>query len=206
MIILGMVIEKITGKRLDVIADSYFFNKLDLASTGFNPQGEIIKFIPPTEEDVNYRNLLVKGNVHDENAHFMGGIAGHAGLFSNASDIGKFMKFFYDGGLYNGKRFLSERIVEEFITKQSNHTNSDWALGWDTPSDSGEGLAGKYFSKPSFGHTGFTGASAWSDYTNKIAIVLLTNRIYPSRPSDSSLVNSVRTSFHDSVMKKILGK
>ena len=206
MIMLGMLIEKVTGKSLDVIASSYFFNQINLSNTLFNPKREKSKFIPPTEKDVNYRNMLVKGFVHDENAYFMGGVAGHAGLFSNASDIGKFMKFFYDGGIYNGKRILSEAVIEQFIAKQSTIKNSDWALGWDTPSVSGKGLAGRYFSETSFGHTGFTGVSTWCDYNNKVAVVLLTNRIYPSRPKDSSLINSVRTSFHNSVMKKILGK
>ena len=131
-----------------------------MKNTYFNPSSNSKNKIVPTEYDSIYRNRIISGEVHDENAHLIGGVSGHAGVFSNAWDIAIFSKLFLNDGVWLGKRHFNKSTIREFISKQNIPYGSDRALGWDTPSLSGSS-AGDFFSEKSFGHLGFTGTSVW---------------------------------------------
>jgi CubicO group peptidase (beta-lactamase class C family) len=127
--------------------------------------------------DTAYRHIHVHGIVHDENACALGGVAGHAGLFSSARDVAVFSQMLLNGGEYGGVRLIQATTVARWTARQSSHSSR--ALGWDTPSD--HSSAGRYFSPRSFGHTGFTGTSIWMDPERGVFVVLLTNRVNPTR-------------------------
>ena len=143
----------------------------------------------------------------DTLAYILGGVSAHAGLFSNASDIGIFCKMLLDGGYYLGTRYFDNDLINYFTSRQNITENSDYALGWDTPSQRGKSSAGDYFSSDSYGHLGFTGTSVWSDPVNDIIVVLLTNRVYPTRNKKDikKKMYLFRRNFHNEVMKQILG-
>ena len=172
----------------------------------FNPSKDFLDRIAPTENDTYFRHRLLQGIVHDENAYILGGVSGHAGLFSNASDIGIFCKMLLDGGYYLGTRYFDTSLINSFTSRKNIPENSDRALGWDTPSQKGS-RAGDYFSSDSYGHLGFTGTSVWSDPVNDIIVVLLTNRVYPTRNKKDikKKMYLFRRNFHNEVMKQILG-
>jgi len=206
MILLLDIVEKVTGSRLDKLSNRYFYSPLGMHSTMFNPSEDFLDRIAPTENDTYFRNKLLQGIVHDENAYILGGVSGHAGLFSNASDIGIFCKMLLDGGYYLGTRYFDTELINSFTRRKNIPEDSDRALGWDTPSQKGS-TAGDYFSNDSYGHLGFTGTSVWSDPINNIIIVLLTNRVYPTR-NKKNIQNKMylfRRDFHNNVMKQILG-
>ena len=202
MILLCDIIEKVSSSSLDNLSNRYFYNSFGMENTFFNPSKIIQNRIVPTENDTYFRDRLLKGEVHDENAFILGGVSGHAGLFSNASDIGKMSKFFLNEGIYNGRRYLKKNLINTFTSKQKNPVKSDRALGWDTPSRNGKSSAGDYFSKTSYGHLGFTGTSLWIDPEKNIIIVFLSNRVYPTRNKKG--IYKVRRELHNSIMKNIL--
>ena len=177
-----------------------------MKNTFFNPPLELNNNIAPTENDKYFRNKLLKGIVHDENAYLLGGISGHAGLFSTAEDIGAYSKMLIDGGCYLGQRYFSKNTIKEFTQRQNITLESDFALGWDTPSQNGKSSAGDYLSDSSFGHLGFTGTSMWLDPENKIIVILLTNRIYPTRNKKNigKRMYDFRRKFHMKLIKEIL--
>jgi CubicO group peptidase (beta-lactamase class C family) len=133
--------------------------------------------IAPTEIDTLFRRQHMHGRVHDENAFAIGGVAGHAGLFSSARDLARFAQMLLNGGYFNGRRFISPETISMFTRRQSDRSSR--ALGWDTPAQNSS--AGDYFSESAFGHTGFTGTSMWMDPEREVFIVLLTNRVNPTR-------------------------
>ena len=206
-ILLTSIIEKVSNRTLDRLVQSWFFNPLEMKSTRYLPPSDWKMKITPTEFDTLYRNRLIHGEVHDENASLMGGVSGHAGLFSTAEDIAKYAQILIDGGLWKGKRFFRESQVQEFTSVQNIPEGSDMALGWDTPSQSGKSIAGDYFTPGSFGHLGFTGTSIWIDPNQEIIIVLLTNRVHPSRKGDmgSKEMYGVRREFYNKVMEGLIG-
>lgn len=136
----------------------------------------------------------------------MGGVSGHAGVFSTAKEIARYAQMLVDGGIWEGRRILKHNQIQEFTKVQHIPRDSDLALGWDTPSQSGKSIAGDYFSPGSFGHLGFTGTSLWIDPNKGIIIVLLTNRVHPSRKGDegSKEMYGVRRSFYNAVMEQII--
>ncbi len=202
IILLYDIIEKVSSSSLDNLSNRYFYRPFGMKNTFFNPPLSYKDKIAPTELDTYYRNRLLIGEVHDENAFMLGGVSGHAGLFSNAEDIGKMSKFFLNEGVYLGRRYLKKNIINHFTARKSNPVLSDRALGWDTPSRNGKSSAGDYFSYNSYGHLGFTGTSVWIDPDRDIIIVFLTNRVYPTR-SKNGMYN-VRRNLHNSLMKNIL--
>ena len=145
-----------------------------------------------------WRKRLVQGTVHDENAALLGGVAGHAGLFSNATELAIFMQMLLNKGTYGGARFLRDSTVAEF-TRQQNQASSR-GLGWDTKSPTGSS-AGHLFSASSFGHTGFTGTSIWVDPERNLFVILLTNRVYPTRANGK--IARVRPLLHDAVVSAL---
>lgn len=178
-IVLGKVIETIAGVPLNRYVDSVFFHPLRMDRTMYLPPSDLIGNIAPTEYDSIYRKQLVHGVVHDENAYALGGVSGHAGLFSTASDLAVMMQLLMNGGTYGGRQYLKPETIALFTSRQSS--GSSRALGWDTKSMDGPSTAGSLFSARSFGHTGFTGTSIWADPTRNLFVIFLTNRIYPSR-------------------------
>ena len=178
LITLGKVVEAISGVPLDSLVDSLIFDPLGMGSTYFNPPKERMKRIVPTEYSDLYGELI-RGYVHDENAHSLGGIAGHAGLFSTASDLAIFSQMMLNGGKYGWKRIFKEETVQLFTTRANVVEGSSRALGWDTPS--GKVSGGVYLSDNSFGHTGYTGTSLWIDSENQMIVILLTNAVHPNR-------------------------
>lgn len=195
-IILGKIVEQVSGKRLDVYVKENFFEPLAMTRTTFKPPQE--ENIAPTEYDTLWRKKLVQGRVHDENADFLGGVSGHAGLFSTASDLAVFMQMVMNGGTYSGIRFLESSTVAAFTKKQSE--KSSRALGWDTKSPTGSS-AGGLFSPNSFGHTGFTGTSIWADPERNLFVILLTNRVHPTRANTK--ISKVRPAVADAVIEAL---
>jgi CubicO group peptidase (beta-lactamase class C family) len=174
MVVLQAVIERITSMPLDQFVDGHLFRQLGMTDTRFNPDtadAVLRRRIAPTTFDT-IRGLL-RGTVHDGNAWAIGGVAGHAGLFSTARDLAIFAQFLLDGGTYGDVRILAPQTVARWTSRQGPGVSR--ALGWDTPAP--QSSAGRYFSPRSFGHTGFTGTSIWIDPERSLFVVLLTNRV-----------------------------
>lgn len=198
-ILLARIIERISGATLDDYVDSVFFEPLGMTRTMFRPPESLSGNIAPTEFDSVFRKKLVRGVVHDENAYLLGGVAGHAGLFSNTQDLAVFMQMLMNGGSYAGKRYLKPETISLFSSKQDQ--KSTRALGWDTKTVNGYSTAGSLFSEHSFGHTGFTGTSIWADPDRRIVAIFLTNRVYPTR-ANNKLVQ-VRPKVHDAIIRAL---
>ncbi len=179
-ITLGLVIEKISGQPLADYAEEHIFEPLGMTRTGFRPIGKTDSTIVPTERDDVFRQRLVQGEVHDEAAFLLGGAAGHAGLFSTAEDLSLFASMLVSGGRIYGRQFLQPETIRLFTAKAED-LGGTRALGWDTKSAEGYSSAGQHFGMQSFGHTGFTGTSLWIDPEADLFVILLTNRVYPTR-------------------------
>lgn len=192
-IVLGAALERIAGMTLDVFCARELFAPAGMRKACFNPAAEIRCWIPPTEIDREYRHRVVQGEVHDENASAMGGVAGHAGLFGSAIDVAAFARALLGDSLFKGG------TTELFTRRASSPAGTSRALGWDTPSPPSQ--SGKYFGPRSFGHLGFTGTSLWIDPDRDLAIVLLTNRTWPDR--QSQLIKQIRPRFHDAVIEAL---
>lgn len=185
-IVLTQAVEAITGERLDRFLERRLFGPLGMTGTRFLPPPEWRDRIAPTERSQD--GTIIRGTVHDENAWKLGGVSGHAGLFSTARDLVRFAEWLLDGWqgrLIPGRRpgvSLPEppsRLVLEFTRRQNLPPGSSRALGWDTPSENSS--AGTKLGPHAFGHTGFTGTSIWLDPDRDLFIILLTNRVHPTR-------------------------
>jgi len=199
-ITLGLAVERIGGQSLDVILQERVFGPLGMDWTRYRPPQDWIDHIAPTEDDP-WRGRVVRGEVHDENAVRLGGVSAHAGLFSMAPDLARFAQWMldaYHGRLApDGPLYIPAEIVREFVRLQPGPEGSTRALGWDTPSREGSS-AGTLMSPDSFGHTGFTGTSLWIDPHRELFIVLLTNRVHPTR--DNNAIRQIRGLVADSVV------
>lgn len=195
-ILLGEIIERLTGESLDVFAKREIFDVLGMDRSMFNPPRKLREDIAPTEKDTAFRKRQIWGEVHDENAWAMGGVAGHAGLFSTADDLAAFAQMILNGGIYGHERLLARSTIHEFTAR---HTigSSARTLGWDVPEEASS--SGRYFSASSFGHLGFTGTSLWIDPERKLFVVLLTNRVNPTRANEK--IRQVRPALHDAVFE-----
>ena len=197
-ILLGEIIERLTGESLDALAKQAIFSTLGMSRSQFNPPRRLREDIAPTEQDATYRKRLIWGEVHDENAWAMGGVAGHAGLFSTAPDLAPFAQMILNGGIYGHDRLLSRGIVQQFTTRVVVG-DSARTLGWDVPSEPSS--SGRYFSPKSFGHTGFTGTSLWIDPERQLFVILLTNRVHPTRANEQ--IRQVRPALHDAIFEAL---
>lgn len=197
-ILLGEIIERVTGKSLDRYARQNIIAPLGLEHSQFNPSPKLRNEIAPTEDDKTFRKRLVWGDVHDQNASAMGGVAGQAGLFSTAGDVAAFAQMILNGGIYAHHRIVSRTTVEQFTARQ-NIGNSARTLGWDVPAD--PAATGHYFSPHSFGHYGYTGTSLWIDQERGLFIILLTNRVNPT--VENIKIRQVRPALHDSVFEAL---
>jgi CubicO group peptidase (beta-lactamase class C family) len=187
----GWIIERVTGQPLDGYLAANVFGPLQMADTRYHPDPADIGRIAPTEVDP-WRGRHLRGEVHDENAFRLGGVSAHAGLFSSAHDLARFARMMLNGGELDGARIVRPRTIEEFTRRQAPAI-SHRALGWETPN--GTNSAGRVMTCPAFGHTGFTGTSIWIDPANDLFVVILTNRVNPSRAN--SRIGPVRTTIAD---------
>lgn len=189
--VLGFMVESVTGQRLDRFLDARVFTPLGMADTHFRPDAGLRGRIAPTELTPP-RGYPLRGEVHDENAYALGGVAGHAGLFSTASDLSLFAQMLLNGGTFNGTRIIADSTVTLF-TKRAAGTR---ALGWDTCA--GEFGCGKYMSANAYGHTGFTGTSLWIDPDRDMFVVLLTNRVHAAKARrPAKVISDVRADLAD---------
>ncbi len=198
VILLGKIVEKLSGQPLDLFCREQIFAPLKMSETFYNPPQELLSRIVPTEFD-SWRGRMVHGQVHDENAFALGGVSGHAGLFSTARDLATFLNMLLNGGAYEGGRLLKPETIALFTARQNIVAGSSRALGWDTAD--GKNSAGHLMSQRAFGHTGFTGTSVWIDPKKNMFVILLSNRVHPTRNNQKLL--SFRAKLHDAVMKAI---
>ncbi|MET0689487.1 MAG: serine hydrolase domain-containing protein [Candidatus Binatia bacterium] len=203
-IILAEAVEVLTGNTFDRFCQERIFKPLGLRSTGFVDLTQLrTRRLQPVEEVIAptescpWRKKILCGEVHDDNAYAMGGVAGHAGLFSSAHEVHAFLVRMSQC-LHGKNSFLPQAVVQEFLTRGSSPNDSNFALGWDTPT-AGKSAAGSFFSPRSVGHLGFTGCSIWWDLEKNCHVVLLTNRVHPSRKNDK--IKDFRPHIHDQIMK-----
>ena len=195
---LWAVVEKVTGKPMPQYLAQEFYGPLGLKYTGFNPLERFPKTdIAPTENDVLWRGQQVWGTVHDQGAALMGGVAGHAGLFSTAEEVATIFQMLLNGGTYGGKRLLKNKTIDLFTGYQNS---SRRGLGFDKPEQGRNAVVtADACSKRTFGHTGFTGTCAWADPVTGIIFVLLSNRVFPNAENGLITKLSVRTDAQDRV-------
>ncbi|MDZ7715608.1 MAG: glycoside hydrolase family 3 N-terminal domain-containing protein [Balneolaceae bacterium] len=204
-ILLGEIIEKVTGTTLDKYLRKEFYYPLGLSSTFFNPArfGSWMKNrIPPTEIDTVYRNKLINDEVNDERAYYLNGVAGHAGLFSNAFDLSVYAQMLLSKGTYGGREYINSKTITKFTKRQTDI--SDRGYGFDHKSE-GFSTAGSLASPSTFGHTGFTGTSIWIDPERNMAIIILTNRTYPHR-SYGKNISKVRARVADAIISSLISE
>lgn len=213
-IVLGLLVEKISGSTLAEYCNKEIFEPLRMESTFFTPSDN--KHIVPTEYDETWRKRLLKGEVHDESAFLMGGISGNAGLFSNARNIYTLVRALLNNGKYYNpysrglkeESLFKEETVSLFTSKYITDVYQNTrALGWDTkqePIGKYRSACGELISENCFGHTGYTGTSVWCDKDSKIIIVFLTNRVYPSRGNDG--IREIRPELHNLIIKTLTNK
>ncbi|HLA79899.1 MAG TPA: glycoside hydrolase family 3 N-terminal domain-containing protein [Vicinamibacteria bacterium] len=196
VILLGEVLERVAGESLEAFAKRRLFAPLGMKDTGYRPPAALLPRIAPTEQDDKWRKRLLRGEVHDENAFALGGVAPHAGLFGSAPDLARFAQMLLNGGVYDHQRLVSRATVERF-TRRAGVPGSSRALGWDTPSEGSS--AGSLLSARSFGHTGFTGTSMWMDPERRLFVILLSNRVHPTR--ENNAIRDARRAVADAVVR-----
>jgi len=194
-IVLGAALERIANESLDTFCQREIFSPLSLINTGFNPTAGARGKIPPTADDRTIRKKIIQGEVQDENASVLGGVAGHAGLFSTAGDLTRFAHAI----LRSGCPILRSETIALFTRRELAPVGTSRALGWDTPSVPSQ--SGKYFGPKSFGHLGYTGTSLWIDPERQLSIVLLTNRTWPDCANHA--IKQVRPRVHDAVVEAL---
>jgi CubicO group peptidase (beta-lactamase class C family) len=194
-IILGVALERLAEETLDRFCQREIFGPLGLIQTTFNPAPEIRAAIPPTADDQTFRQRIIQGEVQDENAFVLGGVAAHAGLFASAQDVAKFAYAMQPG---HGS-LLRPETLKLFASREISPPGTSRALGWDTPSPPSQ--SGKSFSSQSYGHLGYTGTSLWIDPERELSITLLTNRTWPD--CSNQAIKQVRPRFHDAVMEAL---
>jgi CubicO group peptidase (beta-lactamase class C family) len=191
---LGFTVEAVTGEKLDTFLQRRVFTPLGMNDTHFRPDPSLRGRIAPTEIDPP-RGYPLRGEVHDENAYALGGVAGHAGLFSTVSDLSIFAQMMLNGGTYDGTRIVADSTVQLF-THRGSVAKSHRALGWDTCA--GEYGCGKYLGTDAYGHTGYTGTSLWIDPDHDMFVILLTNRVHAAKARrPAKVISDVRADLAD---------
>jgi CubicO group peptidase (beta-lactamase class C family) len=196
-IILAVALERVADESLDRFCQREIFGPLGMVRTAYNPPASWKPAIPPTADDRTFRKRIIQGEVQDENASVLGGVAGHAGLFSTAEDLATFAHVLLQGG----SPLVRPETLALFTRRETAPGGTSRALGWDTPSSPSQ--SGKYFSARSFGHLGYTGTSLWIDPERQLSITMLTNRTWPD--CSNKAIANVRPAFHDAVVEA-LGK
>jgi CubicO group peptidase (beta-lactamase class C family) len=201
MILMGEIVQRLSGLTLDRFLQKEVFGPLGMKDTGFLPSRTLLPRIAPTEQDDTFRHMLLRGVVHDENAFVMGGVAGHAGLFSTARDLATLAQLYLNGGTYHGKRLIRASTIRLFATRQNMPPGSSRTLGWDTPTPGG--LFGPLASPRALIHTGFTGTSIYIDPDRDAFVILLTNRVNPTR--ENHLISQARPAINTAVLATLDG-
>jgi CubicO group peptidase (beta-lactamase class C family) len=190
-ITLGMMVERVTGQGLDVFLHERVFAPLGMVNTFFKPADSLKSRVAPTEVSPP-RGYPLQGEVHDENAYALGGVAGHAGLFSTASDLSIFAQMILEGGEYKGVRIVSDSAVKLFTTRSAGSRALGWAMA------DGQWGSGRFMSEGSFGHVGYTGTSLWIDPDREMFVILLTNRVHAARARQpAKVIADVRADLTD---------
>ncbi len=194
-ILLKFMVEDLTGKDFETYLNETFYYPLGLNSLMYNPTRKFdLSVIPPTEEDTFFRDQRVQGFVHDQNASLFGGVAGHAGLFSNAYDIAVIMQMLMQGGKYAGKQYLKTSTILKFTSTYFDKNRR--GLGFDKSVMRKYGNACIEASARSYGHSGFTGTYVWSDPDNGLIYIFLSNRTYPDAENKKIVKENIRTRIH----------
>jgi serine-type D-Ala-D-Ala carboxypeptidase len=208
-IILGAALERVSEESLDVFCQREIFGPLAMSNTTFNPPAAVRQQIPPTADERQgscgsgtavgqpraFRNRIVQGEVQDENAFVLGGVAGHAGLFSTAYDMARYAETLLAGG----NPILLPETISLFTRRESVPPDTSRTLGWDTPSTPSQ--SGKQLGPRSYGHLGYTGTSLWIDPDRHLSITLLTNRTWPDCLNQA--IKPVRPKFHDAIVEAL---
>jgi len=194
-IILGVALERIADESLNVFCQREILGPLGMTQTTFNPVTALRPGIPPTADDQTFRRRIIQGEVQDENASVMDGVAGHAGLFSSAHNLAVFANALLQGG----SPILRPETISLFTARESAPAGTSRALGWDTPSAPSQ--SGRFLSAHAFGHLGYTGTSLWIDPRSELSVTLLTNRTWPDCANQA--VKQVRPKFHDAVVDSL---
>jgi len=197
IILLGEVLDRALGESYEAFAMREIFAPLGMTDTAWNPPAEWLPRIPPTELDP-WRGRILHGEVHDENAAAMGGVSTHAGLFSSAADLAVFSQMMLNLGTYDHQRVLARATVDRWTRRQNEPEGSSRALGWDTARPS---QSWGMFSERAYGHTGFTGTSVWIDPTRELFVIMLTNRVHPTR--ENTQIREARIAFHTAVVEAV---
>ena len=193
--VLCEALERVAAETLDRFCQREVFGPLGMAHTTYNPPPEARAAIPPTQDDRTFRKRIIQGEVQDENASVLGGVAGQAGVFSTAEDVARFAHALLGGGT----PILRPETVRLFTRRETAPAGTSRALGWDRPSPPSQ--SGKYFSTLAYGHLGYTGTSLWIDPVRELSVVLLTNRTWPD--SSNWAIKQVRPKFHDAVVEAL---
>jgi CubicO group peptidase (beta-lactamase class C family) len=196
-IILGEIVARVSGRRFDAFVQERIFQPLGMRESMFRPPEQLRDRVAPTEVDP-WRQRHLRGEVHDENAFALGGVSAHAGLFSTGADMVQLARMYLNDGVLDGRRFVSRATIDRFTAVQDSAL-SHRALGWETPN--GTNSAGRLMSRRSFGHTGFTGTSFWVDRERGVFVILLSNRVNPTRERRG--ITGIRTAVADAVMGAI---
>jgi CubicO group peptidase (beta-lactamase class C family) len=195
---LGFVVEAVAGERMDTFLERTVFKPLGMEDTFFTPADSLRSRIAPTEV-APPRGYPLRGEVHDENAYALGGVAGHAGLFSTGKDLAIFAQMMLDGGTYDGVRVVSDSAISLFTHRAAGTR----ALGWDTCG--GSGSCGQYLGADAYGHTGFTGTSLWIDPERDMFVVLLTNRVHEAKAKrPAKVIADVRADLADAAALAVI--
>lgn len=196
-IILGEVVARASGQPFESFVRDRVFVPLGMRESMFRPEPALHSRVAPTEVDP-WRQRHLRGEVHDENAFALGGVSSHAGLFSTSRDLVRLARMYLNGGELDGRRFVRETTIDQFTSVQDSAL-SRRALGWETPN--GTNSAGRLMSRRAFGHTGFTGTSFWVDRERGVFVILLSNRVNPTR--ERRAIGGVRTAVADAVMRAL---
>jgi beta-N-acetylhexosaminidase len=189
-IFLGKIVEQITGKTLDAYAKENFYDPMQMHTTGFLPeQSFALNNIAPTERERKFRLQQLRGSVHDPGAAMFGGVAGHAGLFSDAYDLAKLYEMLLNGGTFNGRQYLKKETIDLFTAYHNE--NSRRGYGFDKPEKDNATRKDPYPSKlaspQTYGHTGYTGTCVWVDPAGNLVYIFLSNRVYPDGGTNTRL-------------------
>ncbi len=205
-IILKDYLERVTGKKLDVLVQEQFYKPLGMNNTTFNPLQKMVKdSIPPTEIDTYFRHQTIQGYVHDMEAAMEGGVGGHAGIFSNAIDVAKIMQLYLQKGNYGNQQFFSEKTFTDFNTCYFCAEGNRRGIGFDKPQPAGTpGPTCGCASLTSFGHTGFTGTIAWADPEADLVYIFLSNRTFPNAAVNTLSKENIREDIQKVIYEAII--
>jgi beta-N-acetylhexosaminidase len=206
-IFLGKIVEQLTGMPLNDYAEKTFYAPIELMTIGFKPNERLpINRIAPTEDDKYFRDQLLRGDVHDPGAAMLGGVAGHAGLFSNAYDMAVLMQMLLNGGELNGTRYLKKSTIHLFTDYQSKISRRGY--GFDKPEKNNKDLKDPYpcisASTKAFGHMGFTGTAVWADPKYNLVYIFLSNRVDPGSSNDKLIKMNVRTKIQQAIYDALI--